>query len=142
MKELSKKTLDRLDSIKGKTFMYNTNQLLVHAYKVNGMKVQIVTDKGWYEPSYDQIEKFLDDLLPVETPEESGAVAEKGQLIVNQAQVTSSGIRDLKTILMDNIKKVQESKEYIPQAQEINNNVKSIIEVAKAEIEVLKIIKG
>ncbi len=142
MRELSKKILNRLDAIKGKTFMYNTNQLLIQAYKVNGVKVQIVTDKGWYEPSYNKIENFLDNLLPIETQEESLAHEETGLMIVHQARVTTSSINDLKSILMDNIKKVQESKDYIPQAQEINSNVKSIIEVAKAEIEVLKIMKS
>lgn len=134
MKELRKKTLDRLEAIKGKTFMYNTRQMKILDYKVNGEKVQIVTDNGWQEPSYDKIDAFLDNLLPVQEG--------TGLMIIQQAQVTSSSINELKGILMDNIKKVQESKDYIPQAQEINSNVKSIIEVAKAEIEVLKIMRS
>ena len=138
MKALSLKIQTRLDDIKGKSFLYHGDQLNVLDFKINGEKVQIVTDNGWHEPSYEEVESFLDKLLPIKDE----YVSETGMAVVQQARVTSSSINVLKSILMDNIKKVQESKDYIPQAQEINHNVKSIIEVAKAEIEVLKIMKS
>jgi len=60
--------------------------------------------------------------------------------VVNQTSLISTVNHDLKNILMDSINKVRENKDYIPQAQEVNNNVKSIIDLAKAEIEYMKVI--
>lgn len=44
----------------------------------------------------------------------------------------------LETILMDNIDRVQRDKDYIPQAREVNANIKSIIDLAKTEVEYMK----
>ncbi len=49
--------------------------------------------------------------------------------------VGSSVLRDVKDVLMDNIKKVQENKDYIPQAEQINKDANSIIKIAQTEIE-------
>ncbi len=59
-----------------------------------------------------------------------------------QKKVDLNGIQSLKTILMDNIKKIQDDKAFIPQAAEINNQVKSYIDIVKTEIEVIKILKS
>jgi len=41
----------------------------------------------------------------------------------------------IEELLMDNISKIQRDKEYLPQAREVNANIKSLIELAKTEIE-------
>lgn len=41
-------------------------------------------------------------------------------------------------VLEDNIRRVQEDKDYIPQAQAINNNVNSIINIQKMKLDVIK----
>lgn len=58
---------------------------------------------------------------------------------IRDAGIIGRSSSDLQKILMDNITKVQKDKSYIPQAQEINNAVKSMIELAKTEIEALKV---
>jgi hypothetical protein len=45
---------------------------------------------------------------------------------------------EISELLLDNIKRVKDDKEYIPQAQEINSNIKTMIDLAKAEIEYMK----
>ena len=52
--------------------------------------------------------------------------------------IMASTGQDLVEILRDNIRKVQEDKNYIPQAQEIQNNARTIIELAKVEVEYYK----
>jgi hypothetical protein len=46
--------------------------------------------------------------------------------------------QEIKNLLLENIKKVNNDPSFIPQAQEINSNIKSIIELAKTEVEYLK----
>ena len=138
MKDLNQKMLNRLVSIKGRSFMYRADTIHVVDYRPEGGKVTIVTDKKWFDFSYEKIEGFLNELLPVEQDAEN----ERGMLMVRQAKTTTSSINELRTVLMNSIEQVQKSKDYIPQAQEINSNVKSIIDIAKTEIEVLKILKS
>lgn len=45
---------------------------------------------------------------------------------------------DLKTILMDNIQKVQVDEEYINQARSINQSVGNVIKLAKMQLDLLK----
>lgn len=53
--------------------------------------------------------------------------------------IRQSGI-ELKNILLNNIRKVQDDSTYLPQAQEVNANVKTIIDLAKTEVEMAKTI--
>lgn len=46
-------------------------------------------------------------------------------------------LNDVKNILMDNIKKVQEDPKYIPQANTINQSVNSLINLAKLSIQMM-----
>lgn len=45
---------------------------------------------------------------------------------------------DLKTILMDNIQKVQVDEDYINQARSINQSVGNVIKLAKMQLDLLK----
>ncbi|MCO6499105.1 MAG: hypothetical protein J5I47_01865 [Vicingus serpentipes] len=71
-----------------------------------------------------------------------GDIVERTHQRSYQPTINGAVVSNVKQILLDNIKKVQENKDYIPQAAEINNNVKSIIDLAKAEIEMVKTIKN
>lgn len=55
---------------------------------------------------------------------------------VEEAKVMFS---DLKTTLMDNIKKVQDNANYIPQAKSINRDANAIIKLAKLQLDILKL---
>lgn len=58
--------------------------------------------------------------------------------------IGSTVLGQCKDILMDNIKKLQgeDGAKFIPQAQEIKHNVSSVIDLAKTEIELIKVIKS
>lgn len=57
---------------------------------------------------------------------------------VTQTSVIQRTGSRLEKILMDNIQKVQQDKDYIPQAREVNTNIKSLIDLAKTEVEYMK----
>ena len=48
----------------------------------------------------------------------------------------------LAEILMSNITKVQESEKYIPQAQEIANQVRELVNLAKVEVDMYRVANG
>ena len=61
-----------------------------------------------------------------------------------QPKIGSSVLSDTKDIVLENIKRLQGEKgaEFIPQAQQINKEVHTIIDLAKTEIELIKVMKS
>lgn len=62
-------------------------------------------------------------------------------VIINAVNTTVIGTNSAKLaeILMDNIEKVRKDPKYIQQAEAVNSQVKSMIELGKSEIEMLKV---
>jgi len=53
--------------------------------------------------------------------------------------VFSDTLAQLRDVLLDNISKVQKDKDFVPQAREINNSVKEVCNLAKIDIEYIKL---
>ena len=81
------------------------------------------------------MEKFEE----VETRNDVVVVVSKSGNLPVEKPVKSSfrgdTISTLKDVLMDNIKKVQQSPDYIPQATTIANTVNSLVNLAKIEMQ-------
>lgn len=122
--------MENLKKLIGKTYLFRGNQIRVENYSVQNGSVTLVTDKGFIDKKESEIDGFIAELQPV------------SYAPVVQTQIDSSVIGNLKDILMDNIAKVKADANFIPQSEEINKNVKSIIDLAKTEIEMVKIIRG
>jgi hypothetical protein len=45
----------------------------------------------------------------------------------------------LSELMMENVQKIKDNPNYIPQAEAINSNVKTMIDLAKTEIEMIKV---
>ncbi len=58
--------------------------------------------------------------------------------LVNNTVIGNNSAK-LAEILMDNIEKVRKDPKYIQQAEAVNSQVKSMIELGKSEIEMLKV---
>jgi hypothetical protein len=125
----------KLDSMIGKTYMYRTEtqKVISYEFKDSTGKIIIITNKSTIMFSFSDAKEKLTDFLICE--EEKNI-----DVAIYKPEISSTVMIDVKNILMDNIKKVQDDKEYIPQAIAINKNVKSIIELAKTEIEMINTI--
>jgi hypothetical protein len=124
-----------IDPLIGKTFLYGAKNHTLESYLINEQeeKVKIQTDIRFYERGFDSIESFIDQLEPVK--EISVIKADKHKEVFLPAmQVNSDVIRQLKDVLLDNIEKVKNDKEYIPQASAVKENVDGIIDLAKIEL--------
>lgn len=130
---------EKLDVMVGKAFLVDKEQIRVVSWAFHSDDcIQIVTDAKAFEFTMTNIHDGLSAFLPVEESEAVTHAAASGYQLV----LSGNGAKNLKDILMDNIKKVQENKDYIPQAQEVGRNVNSIIDLAKAEIDFLKTVNG
>lgn len=139
-----RKFLKQLEQMKGKTFTYAKQIHCVLDYKINEHheKVVIKTNLTTFERTYEQVDEFLKYWEPVNNL--SIAVDDdpnlNNQLAVFLEQEKSMADK-LIGILEDNITKVQASKEYIPQATQINNNINSIINIQKMKMDMVKSIR-
>lgn len=125
------KQIEKLESIKGKLFIHKEKEERVLNYKIEVDMICIHTDIDQYKIGFGDLNIFLRNFLLVD--EHPVVNQNKGLVILD-----NEGTKSIKEILMNNIKRVQNNPEYIPQAKQINSDVNSIIELAKAEIELLK----
>lgn len=121
----------------GKTYLHRTRTVKLVNFKNEGEQVKIITDLREHTVEASRLELFLNEFQPIE---DGVAVVQNQGVGLNPA--TLSTINSLREILMDNITKVRADKTYIEQSKEINSNVKSIIDLAKTEIEAIKLASG
>lgn len=140
--------LNKLEKMKGQIFMYMTRRekILYHVKDDEREQVIIVTDQRPHKVSYEKLDKYLIDFIgPIDEAPEPTLPAVTGNglpsRVVQTFVVDSQTITTLKDTLLENITKVKESKDYIPQAFEINQQVKTLLSLAKTEIDLAKINK-
>jgi hypothetical protein len=118
-----KETLEqRLTAMCGKKYMYNAVVHNVLSFNIENNIVTIVTDRQWIKVPITAVNRKLDEFEKIEEP--------KTSLLPVQLQNKETLI----DILNQNISKIQNNPEYIGQAKEINNQIKTIIDIFKTEL--------
>lgn len=121
---------EKLQQMVNKTWMHNARNHKLLSSKINGEKVILVTDKEWIEVPLTKINQKLSEFLPVDEPKESelSVVLFKG-----------NGKASLKDLIYENIDNIKKDPSYIPKAKALNEQVKTIIEMAKLELQIKNI---
>lgn len=122
---------ERLKDMVGHTYMYNTHHYRILSFELNE-QLTIVTDRRWFRFPLEDADKALKEFLPVEPEIEISAL---------QVVPKASEMADLKMVLLDNIKRIQNDKEFIQQAHAINKSVTTLVNMARLEMSYLKFIK-
>lgn len=123
---------ERLEKMVNKSFMYNATAMKVLSFKVFSEEVTIITDKGWKTFPITKINAELDKFLPIEP-----------EILMPVVHTTfnNQDNESLKNLLMDNIKKIKENPEYLKQAKGINDQAKTVLAIARLELEAIKLKK-
>lgn len=124
------KLSDKLFSMQNKTWMYNSRLHKIINYKINDENVQIVTDKEWFTFPLTKINSVLEQFLPAEEEKPS----ETRVAIFN-----GNGKTSLRELVLENIENIRKDASYIPKAKALNEQVKTMIEMAKLEIDYKKL---
>lgn len=131
------KLLEQIRDIEKKTYVYAGNIHYIEEIKFDEGRdrVFIKTNLKTYDRPPGDVIEFLRQFEPVTSVAKIDGNADQtlAMIVDNNSEADS-----LIAILQDNIKKVQESKDYIPQATAINNNVNSIINIEKMKIGMIK----
>lgn len=123
------KETTKLERLVGRTFIYKQDHIKIKDFYPipEEKKINVITDKKPILLDDSDVPDFINKLLPVDEPT-TVAVS-----VVNETQQT---ITSLKDILLDNIKKVQENKDYIAQANTINNSVNSLLNMVSLQMKI------
>jgi hypothetical protein len=124
--------------MKDKTYLYNSFPVKILSFKFDGDYCTLATSGPWITQPHVQMMKVLDQFLDADEDEPTTGVTRTEPEYVLPKVTTLNAFPDLTTILMDNIKKVQEDKGYVEQAQQVSLSVKMIVDLAKTEIEAVK----
>jgi hypothetical protein len=134
----NKTFLKTLEFMKGKTFQYANQIHYLVDYSIDEQreKVTIRTNLKQFERGYDSAEEFLSYWKPANTMAiQKTSESNESAIMLEQENSLAD---EMITILKENIQKVKTDKNYIPQAQAINNNINSIINVKKLQLDVYK----
>jgi len=124
--ELEKK----LDEMVGNTYMYNTKNYKILKYYMDNGSTTFATDKDLINIKTEDLKKEIERFLPVD---------EEGSTAVTVLGRDKSELNELVTLVKNNIKSIKADPKNIPAAKAVNDSVKLIIEVAKLEINAVKL---
>lgn len=138
-----------LELMIGNEYMIDGYNERVMDYTFRTNTVQVKTDRVSREFSEEQFFKFYENCLPVADDMEemksynstvlpSASSQLPSKQVSYHASFDSSTFSDLRNILMNNIENVQKDKGYLDQAEAVRDNVQSIIDLTKNEIDYVK----
>lgn len=137
---MNEKLLNTLKSMKGKTFQYANQVHYITNYILDEEqeKCTIKTNLSTFDRRIENMETFLQYWKPVDKDLTLYNEPEHWQKVSNFIEQENDRSKRLINTLEDNITKVQQNKDYIPQAEAINKTVSTIIGIEKVRLGMLK----
>lgn len=133
---MSKQLKNKIESMKGKPWMYNGSVFHIDDYEITENFLIIKTGGNSQRRPLNIAMEYLESCLPVEQ--------ENKLPMKNKPQLLFSGngtFEKIKDILMDNITRVQENKDYVNQAKAVNASITNMLHLAKNELEVYRLMQ-
>jgi hypothetical protein len=127
------KPLQKISEMVGRSYMYKKEVYKITGFIPEDQKVRIKTNREDIVLLDDSLHHTLGMFLEVEEEESERLPATKQQ---TQMQGT---LMELNNILLDNIKRVQDNKEYVQQAGAVNKSVTNITNLIKTQLEFEKL---
>ncbi len=124
-----------IDNMIGQSYKYKGVLHNFLAFRKEGDKIILVTDKKWFEfADVEDMSFFIAecetvmDVEPLPTTDSSGLI------------IPDSGSDDvmakLKGVLLESIDKLTKDKDYVPQAKAISNSVQTLTNLVKMELQI------
>lgn len=128
------KKIETLKALMGRKMKhFDGREFMFHTYREEKGKITIVTNSEWLETTVFDIQVFLESFT--EIPQDSVPIYKPEQKLPVLKTVNNETPSKLCEILLDNIEKVKNDRDYIPQASAISNAAQVIINLARLEIE-------
>lgn len=124
------KLSSKLEEMKGKLYLFRTENYRLINYKINEETVDIVTNHRWFSiPLDDKAWRFISEFLEVEeeNPE------------VELSLFTPQSTNQLRNVMLDSIEQLKTNPGYVKQANAINQTINTMINCAKMEFSMKKL---
>lgn len=140
----NKKINEQMKGMIGKTFQYAGQIHFVKDIKVDeeNDKYTIITNLSSFDRKLENMKSFLEYWTPTNSVRDIVQEADKNQQLTVLMEQDNDLSKKLIDTLTDNIEKVKENPDYIPQAQTINNSINSIVGVTKMRLDLLKYLQN
>lgn len=138
---MEKEAIDELLApMVGNRFVHKGNTTKVEGYRHtrNGISVSLTNDI--LVIPMEDITRVLEEFTPFEgglQTQENNSILQLPKMDISHT-VIGSNAASLSSIIMENIKMVQANKDYIPQAEAVNSQIKALIDVAKTEVDMYR----
>lgn len=135
---------DKLDALVGKTIIYEENFVKILRWEFLDKSAEILlhTANGSVKIPFSDAEEFLAKIKPLDQQTAVATKTESKEVEIPvqslEPTVNRTVLSSLRDELLQNIARVKDNKEYMPQAKSISESVGQIIELAKVEIEFAK----
>lgn len=131
-----------LYNMQDKDFSYGSKILTITGYDVDEAKgkVYIHTNEAnrHFERPIDSVMALLREFKPISGERQQTTVSNIPATADKLVSSTNNLVANLQQTLLDNIERVKNDKEYIPQATAINKNVNSIISLTRLQLDALR----
>lgn len=126
-------------SMKGKAFLRNGQQetLIKHIAHKDG-RVEILTDLDDYEMPAGEVAAFLAKFEPLARPARRTETAAPAAAFVQTVSDTSK-LKLMQDALMNALGRVQENEAYVPQAEQVSKLVQVGINLARLELDAIRL---
>lgn len=150
---MTEDVFNTLEQLKGKTKKYNGKEITINGFKEVHENIVVFTNKQTYNFLPHEIHQFFDDLkepkpkkdkkfMPTTTNQNNVVKTEPNQIVVNGYRPSKENMQ-LKESLMDILKDIKESptKQNIEKARAICNVANTVVNIQKAEIQLINTLK-
>ncbi|MCL1933275.1 MAG: hypothetical protein FWF53_05655 [Candidatus Azobacteroides sp.] len=127
---------ERLELMIGKTYKHNGGIIKVNDVKIRGNIARIITDGAPVCINTDDLDNELKAFKQI-----SDNMLARDTRIVDSVMYENNVYSVIQNTLLDSIEKIKSDKDYIQQAQAVNDTVKNLIELEKTRISVLALLK-
>ena len=131
------KKLKKLDNMIGCTYKYEGRKIRIDDVTVSGNIATLKTDSEDIQITLDEF--FDEDLADFQLIKENGIM--RYPQLIDVVLQNGTTYDKLQEVLLNTIEKLQTDKDYIPQAEAINNTLKSIINLEKVRVSTFALLK-
>lgn len=127
---------EALNSIKDLPFSYGNKLWKLKSFNIDEEKdrVEMFTHQGnRYDKGFDAIDEFIKQLKTVEPIKKESMPPQKKEGTISEIIIA------MKDILIDDIERIKNDAKYIPQAKARNNNVNSLINLARLQLALTRV---
>lgn len=127
--------VNKIERMCGEKYLYNHERFVVQDVDFDEDEtISVFTTAKTFTFNTDEAEHFVN---------ECELIADTSQMAVVKPMIEqqSDMFESMRKIMEDTIANVQKDKDYVPQATQINNSMKNMLEMSKQQIEMVKIVK-